>query len=169
MEIGLFGIQSSTYHTRPGRESQGGRRGGKMGKAPGNGKRSGCKRDNPKRAAGKAPADGNTGQKGQDPRGPGADKRGGGRKKAGTGRYRPGALFCFFPACPWTPSRAAGRRKTLFLNKPASQPGSFPAGPWGSPPASRKNSHFCGPPIVSPGSEINPGPGKGLTGDPWTP
>ena len=28
---------------------------------------------------------------------------------------------------------------------------------------------FAGPRIVSPGPEVNPGPGKGLTGDPWTP
>ncbi len=35
------------------------------------------------------------------------------------------------------------------------------------PPA--KIPIFAGPPIVSPGPEVNPGPGKGLTGDPWTP
>ena len=65
--------------------------------------------------------------------------------------------------------QAASRRKTLFLNRPASRPDSSPAGPWESPPVPAKISIFAGPPIASPGPEMNPGPGKGLTGDPWTP
>ena len=61
-----------------------------MGKALGNGRRPGCKRDNPKRAAGNGPGDGNAGQS--------ADKRGGGRKKGRDGEI-PSRLFVLLLPC----------------------------------------------------------------------
>lgn len=61
-----------------------------MGKALGNGRRPGCKRGDPKRAAGNGPGDGNAGQS--------ADKRGGGRKKGRDGEI-PSRLFVLLLPC----------------------------------------------------------------------
>lgn len=158
MEIAHFGIQSSTYHTRPGQESQDARWGRKMGKALGNGRRPGCKRDNPKRAAGNGPGDGNAGQS--------ADKRGGGRKKSRDGEIPSRLFVLLFPCSPLDALTGGMEQECAFLNKPASRPDSSGADPWGSPPASRKNSHFCGAPYCITGARSESGPRQGSHGGP---
>ena len=142
-----------------------------MGKAPGNGKRSGCKRNNPKRAAEKCPGDGNAGQsadkKGQDrARRPGRRQKGRRAQKGRDGKIPSRRFVLLLPCLPLDALTGSGSQECAFLNKPASQPDSSPAGPWEFSPASRKNSHFCGTPYCITGARNESGPRQGSHGGP---
>ena len=142
----------------------------------------GKSRRTPERENGKGPGKWETArvQKGQPQKGGGKDpgrrerraerRQKGRRAQKGRDGEIPSRLFVLLlPCLPLDALTGDVEQEYAVLSRPASQPDSSPAGPWGSPPAPAKISIFAGPRIASPGPEMNPGPGKGLTGDPWTP
>ena len=146
--------------------------GRKNGNSPGKWERTRGQKGQPQKGGGKGPGgrersagprEWNRAQR------PGCRQKGRRAQKGRDGEIPSRRFVLLLPCLPLDALRAAGRRNALSLNKPASRRDSFPAGPWESAPAPAKIPIFAGPPIASPAPEMNPGPGKGLTGDPWTP